>query len=206
MISYQDVLSIIQNAVLYKKVKSPIVVGIDGPDCSGKSTMSIDLLMFFKQNYNVQIFHCDDYINRIAKDFDVNSCSYIKFYTDFFDRESIINGVFKPLNQIKDCSLNLIDIVIIEGLFLAIDEFTNFFDLFIRIEINDNEVLKRAIQRDVGKLGDFSWVKKHYINQCIPAQNHYRNKCKITSNSDYIFKLVEPNQYEIQKGHIYKTK
>jgi uridine kinase len=200
VISYPAVLAFILDHVRSAAFTAPVILGIDGADCSGKTTLARDLLMKAKDEFRVQLFHCDDYINILAQTFDVETCTPMQFYESFFDRKSIIASVLSPLSAIKERSEHPYpDLVIVEGLFLAKDDLFHYFDMVVRLEIGSDEVLKRALKRDVGVIGDAQFVEKHYLKQCIPAQEHYRSTCDIKGRSTFIFRINSQISYVIDK-------
>jgi uridine kinase len=65
-------------------------------------------------------------------------------------------------------------VVIAEGMFFLSAPMRSCFDVTIRLEISEQEVMSRALKRDIGVLGSREWVVEHYERQCIPAQRIYR--------------------------------
>lgn len=198
-VTRDQLLTLIETHIRSLVRKKPVVVAIDGPDCSGKTTLSINLLMRLKSDYAVQVFHGDDYINPIAQGFDVHNCRPDDFYEGFFDREAILRSVLHPLRKSKKSRVPLIDIAITEGLFLGRADFISFFDVFIRLHIDEDEVLRRALKRDTGILGDAEFVRNHYLNQAIPAQDIYAERNNIVDISDFILKTETEDSYVVIK-------
>lgn len=191
---YTNIFNEIFNLINSYNSVYPILIAIDGPDCSGKSTLSRSLLRHLKNDFKVQLFHFDDYVNEIAFDFDPKKISPDIFYNDFFDWESMFNSVIKPSENLG----NEVDIIIVEGLFLLMNDRSHLFDIKIRLEIKDSLLLSRAISRDVDVLGDYEWVINHYKNQCIPAQKIYKSLNSVSMNSDLIIDILSNTTYNVK--------
>ena len=81
------------------------------------------------------------------------------------------------LQRITEVADTRAEVVVVEGLFLFQCALVRSFDLRIRLEITDDEILRRAIQRDTPRFGAESVVIDHYSRHCIPAQHIYRRLC-----------------------------
>lgn len=150
---------------------SPFVVGLDGPDCSGKSTLTQALVGEMMSACRILPIHFDDFFNpptileQSIKDLPE------RFRQDYFnwpalqDLLNVLSG-----NTKSECQ---IDVILIEGLFLFEPERVEKFDYRVRLEISAETVVARALRRDVGVLGDADWVEQHYRNECLPAQEAY---------------------------------
>jgi len=75
------------------------------------------------------------------------------FLNDFFDYEALIKSALEPFASFSRERRPLADIMLVEGLFLFRKELVNYFDLRLRLEINEELLLRRALARDVGQLG-----------------------------------------------------
>lgn len=170
----------------------PIIVGIDGPDCSGKSTLAQLTLCELKQDFSVVVIHFDDYLNSPATRERKGTLSLEAFYYDYFDWETMTAGI-KALRSLPS---DLLNFVIVEGLFLFTPERRGIFDYRIRLEIDDKLLLERALARDVGHLGDEAWVRTHYLQQCIPAQKFYLNDCNPRIAADMHLRCNQFGDYE----------
>lgn len=144
----------------------PIFIAIDGPDCAGKSTFARNIASELKDMYEIILIHFDDYANSKEIREKQGEFSVLGFQYDYFDEGALL----RTLSAIKDAT---IDFVLVEGLFLLRPSIASCFSLRIRIEVAPDTVLERAMARDVGQIGDAKWVRRHYVEQCIPAQEQY---------------------------------
>lgn len=165
----------------------PLIIGIDGPDCAGKTTLSRELLRHFMAHKRVLLVHADDYLH--AKDYreQRGEFSVEGFLLDYFDQEAIARGVLEPMT---DASAGVRpDLVILEGMFLYRPPLSAHFGYRIRMEIAEDHVLERALKRDVGVIGDEPWVREHYTRQCIPAQRIYRQEADPAGQADVVITI-----------------
>jgi uridine kinase len=204
---YKDVTSQILNR---KQRNKPLIVGINGVDTSGKSTFTRELerylytIGFKSQIVAIDDFHNPSQIRNKEKD------PVISYINNAFDIKKIEDELLKPVitDGILNKELLLLDIeknefinrkrfvvdedtiILFEGVLLYREPLNQYFDFQIFIDVSYDEVLKRAVKRDVGLFGDT--VIEKYKNKYIPIQKLYieRNSPKDTSdiiidNNDY---------------------
>jgi len=154
-----------------KTLDRALLIGIDGPDCSGKSTFSRIMVRNLKSRCKVVPLHFDDFFNGAnqAQRSDKPPAQF--FREDYFDWNAL-NTVLSELLESgfgRDCPT----IVIVEGLFLFERERRSTFDILVRLEAHPELIISRALKRDVGVLGTHDRVRRHYDEECIPAQQAY---------------------------------
>lgn len=171
-----------------------LFVAIDGPDCSGKTTLCSALVTALKSQHTILPVHFDDYLNDKRFRQRRGRWSEEGFRRDFFDATALIDSVLRPLRCCPPEDAPRI--VLVEGLFLLARETAPFFDVKIRLEISDAMILSRALARDPGRLGTKSWVKTHYLRQCIPAQRTYIRDDRPADQASYRFVVSSDNRYE----------
>lgn len=182
-----------------KERKKILLVCIDGPDCSGKSTLSKDLSSRLMLNYKTILIHYDDYLNPVELRGATDKFQMEDFYNNYFSEAALKNSVLIPVQHLnQEMRISVETIIIIEGLFLCKNEMYKLYDLVIRIEMDNEKMLSRALKRDVGILGTAEWVYKHYTLQCIPAQNYYRKHVKPEQYCDIFIRVLEDDRYDIR--------
>lgn len=183
------------------------VIGIDGIDLSGKTMLAEELKGALERlRKKVVVIHEDDLLNPKSIRYQQGKWSPVGFYEDFFDFRSLARDILIPLreensidiemervNSITDVYDSLIHhvithscYVIVEGLFLLRAELANLFDLTIRLKIPAWLVMDRAMIRDVPRLGDEEYVRKHYLSQSIPAQEIYEKSHRPDLRADIV--------------------
>lgn len=193
-----------EQIVTKKKMGLPLIVGINGVDTSGKTQLSKELYGYLnKQGYLVELVHIDDFHNPKAVRYqDPNPIkSYIN---NAFDLEKLAREVLYPIREQgkletsikcldlesdkyineRSYSVNKDTIILVEGVLLYREPIDKYFDLRIFLEVTYDEVIKRAIKRDAGILGN-SVVEK-YREKYIPIQKHYISEATPTLKSDIV--------------------
>lgn len=169
--------AILDHVVDSRVDNSTIVLGIDGPDCSGKSTLSRELASVAPGL--VSVIHGDDFLYagdvlREDQAFGVDT-----FICDLFDWTAWSSAVHTSLSDAPD-------LLVVEGVFLGATPFRPIITSMVWLELRSEEVLRRALARDTGILGTAQWVKHHYERQCIPAQRIYKRLIRPEIVSDWV--------------------
>lgn len=190
-----------------KNLKKPIVLGINGVDTSGKTVFAEALSVYLEhRGYQTQMLHMDDFHN--IKEIRYKDNSPEGYIDNAFD----LNGIHSIINEIKrndiDKEIKVLDldldtytkklqikttqntIIILEGVLLYRPPINSLIDYKIFLDIDFDEVLKRANIRDVPKYGA-KFLDK-YRERYIPAQNIYLQKYQpkkfcdlVIDNNDY---------------------
>jgi uridine kinase len=180
----------------------PLIVGIDGPDCAGKTTMSRLLLQQFMSRSRTLLIHADDYLHAQAHRERRGEFSVEAFLFDYFDQDALLRGALEVMSGIGGGSGIKPDILIVEGMFLFRPPLNAYFRFRIRMEIPEDLLLERAMKRDVGVIGDEAWVRKHYTRQCIPAQRLYRTEADPATQADILIDVHQDGRFGIRGAHI----
>jgi uridine kinase len=157
------------------------VLGVDGPDCAGKSTLSGALRdAADAAGIALPVVHADDFtlpreLRTSLGDFLPES--YLRHY---FDWTSLLSRLAEITNG-ADGSL-----AVVEGMFLFSPRIAGALSHAVRLELQPGEILSRALERDVGRLGDRDWVLRHYREQCIPAQRIYTHLVDPQRSADWV--------------------
>lgn len=159
----------------------PVTLGIDGPDCAGKSTLAREIAAYAAdRRVAAQIIHGDDYLFSEAERMVRGEFSVESFMCNYFDWERLCGQIRNARYGSRS------GIIVVEGLFLMTPRIRALLDVVIRLEISEPEVMRRALTRDVGHLGSRSWVSRHYTLQCLPSQRIYKHILDPGRNSDWV--------------------
>lgn len=211
-----DILPIVHRCRIYETIKKNIqrkhirIIGVNGVDASGKTSFSKELSTYLQAvGIKNTVIHIDDFHNtkavRSTGENDIDA-----YYYNGFNYDQLLSEVLFPLIQFghinktvqcldldKDEYINEItysidkdSAVILEGVLLFREPLLSYFDLKIFIDINFDEVLKRAQIRDVPKYGPE--FLDRYRNKYIPIQKKYLEQCKPKENCDI---LIDNNNY-----------
>ena len=177
--------------LLLKFSTSPVVIGINGLDCSGKTFFSNRLYEYLKSKaHDVKLLHVDDFNNMAVQDEIYASLvdgTYSDHHAELYYNKSI--DYDNAANAIFSSKL-LHDITIVEGVFLYKDMLAALIDLKVFLPIDPAIAKKRYISRK-NKTGDQRpddvfdkiWIPafNRYIEEVKPLEN-----CHVVKIANYI--------------------
>ena len=177
---------------------SPLVVALDGPDCSGKTILSREIVTQGKAQAHIVLVHFDDYLNEKSIRLRKGEFSEVGFREDYFDYIAFADGILKPARRLQqDPSSPRPRLVLVEGLFLLDKRIRPYLDCAIRLEVSEELIIRRALARDIGVIGDEMWVRQHYQEQCIPAQRAYREETRPSEFAIVTAVACDDGQYAV---------
>ncbi len=203
------------SAILEKQKDSPLFVGIDGVDASGKTTLAEELVNELKESgrqiilASIDGFHCPKSI-RYSK----GENSPEGYYFDSFDYKAVVNVLLEPLSSdtlqytraVFDYRTNSKvvspvqtatkdSILIMEGIFLFRPELLRYWDIKIFVDADFKITVDRAIRRDDEreKIGAKQDIINKYKKRYIPAQQIYFKNVKPKEKADII---IDNNNFE----------
>ena len=164
----------------YRSINQTFAVGINGIDCSGKTTFAKAMSKYFSY-YKIVNNHLDiDTFNNPA----IESETYKAFVSGSWDEEDL-NKYYKLIINYSDViraiseSKNKYSIVILEGIFIYKPQLVNLFDLKIYLDIDISLGRKRFSKRRRLKqdkrpfdIYDKIWMLSHikYDSEVHPKQ------------------------------------
>jgi uridine kinase len=145
----QDILAFIKTKYeQHRSINRPFVVGINGIDCSGKTTFAKAMSKYFSY-YKIVNNHLDiDTFNNPV----IESETYKAFASDSWDEEDL-NKYYKLIINYSDAiravseSKKIYPIVILEGIFIYKPQLADLFDLKIFLDIDISLGRKRFAER-----------------------------------------------------------
>jgi Predicted phosphatases len=174
-----------------KLLKRPVVIGVNGVDTSGKTEFSKGLQKYLEEKgYNTQLIHLDDFHQPRSIRLKDNTPEV--YIANAFDLDKLSELIYEMKSKPTDKQIDLLNIdtdtyinkkryksndetiIIVEGVLLYRPPIENLIDYKIFLDINFDEVLRRAEVRDVPKYGKVFLQK--YIERYIPAQKIYLQK------------------------------
>ena len=163
-----------------KKQNTPYIIGINGIDCAGKTTLAKDLSGQLKQSgINNEIFHIDDFNNEKVEKETYRAFALGNWNENDFDRyyEAIID--FQKARKAVEAASASNEIVIVEGIFIFQPHLNNIFDYRIYLEVDVSVALTRFEERRRLKGDDRPveifediWVRAHnkYVSEINPQK------------------------------------
>lgn len=204
----KELLNFLAAAILKKQKDSPVLVGIDGVDASGKTTLSNELANELEKSgrqiikTSIDGFHNPKNI-RYAK----GKNSPEGYYFDSFNYRAITEVLLDPLSSGKlqyqravfdyKTDSKIISpfqtatnnsILIMEGVFLFRPELINYWDLKIFIDVDFKITIKRAAKRtaEMEYIGAEQKIIDKYNWRYIPGQKIYFGKENPKEKADII--------------------
>jgi len=153
------------------------IIGIDGPDCAGKSTLADAIVRVSRGT--TEIVHGDDFLFPAEVRAGDVGFEVATLMCDYFDWERWFDAVRAAIRRKPKA-------VIVEGVFLAASPVAKLLTERVWLELSPTEVFARAIARDSGVIGDANWVERHYREQCLPAQRIYQRFFRPRLTSDWV--------------------
>lgn len=174
-----EILAVIHKCRLFENIKKKLqggqkrIIGVNGVDTSGKTYFSNELSTYLRAvGINNTVIHIDDFHNtRAVRNIGENEID--AYYNHAFNYDQLLSEVLVPLKQygqlhktvrcldldtdqyINDITFAISKdtVVILEGVLLFREPLLPYFDMKIYIDINFDEVLRRAQIRDIPKYG-----------------------------------------------------
>ena len=205
----------LSEAILGYQKESPVLVGIDGVDASGKTTLA-DKLAYRLKESNRQIIRAsiDGFHNPKAIRYRRGRNSPSGYYQDSFNHHLIIDKLLKPLSSgdLKykevafdyrtDNEVNVPGkkadkdaILIMDGIFLFRPELLNYWDIKIFLDVSFDVTLQRAIKRakDQETPDSEQDIIDLYNRRYIPGQRLYFQEATPQEKADI---LIDNASYE----------
>ncbi len=163
-------------------LKTPFVLGIDGLSRSGKTTFVTKLEHYFKTlGYRAVTFHIDDYIEPRNRRYDTGHEEWFEYYFLQWDIEKLKEDLFEKAKEgvkadqgSSNGEIPLIDVVIIEGVFLQRKEWRGAFDRMLYLDCAKKVRFQRETaetQQKVKKFEDRYWkAEAYYLENVRPGE------------------------------------
>lgn len=172
----------------------PVRVAIDGIDAAGKTTLADELVAPLETRGKPVIRASIDGFHRPRLErYRRGRDSSEGYYYDSFDYEAVRVVLLTPLGQGGDRRYRtaVFDfrtdapvgaplhtapsdaVLLFDGVFLLRPELSGCWDYGIFVDVDFDEALRRACQRDQALFGSADAVKAHYLQRYIPGQRLY---------------------------------
>jgi uridine kinase len=204
-----------------KTPNRPLIIGINGVDGSGKTTLARNLRdELAAAGTPVCPIAVDDFHHPKARRYARGELSPEAFYNDAIDFDALEKSALKPAfearsfpAQIQTKSLDLasdktdarfssIDadtILLVEGVFLFRPELSAYIHLKIFVEANFDTTLARARLRDREALGTEAQIITRYTKKYIPGQKLYLQAVDPAARADIVIDNDDFNDPKITR-------
>jgi len=203
----REVVRSLANIILESRRGLPLMVGIDGIDAAGKTSLATEIAAYLiEEGVPVIRASIDDFHNQRHIRHQRGSYSPEGYYYDSFNYELLKACLLEPLSPQGNrfYRLNAFDLItdsetitderiathdhilIFEGIFLFRREIRHYWDLKIFVEIDFETSVQRALERDVYLFGDKKEILKRYQERYIPGQKLYFESEKPRAQADIV--------------------
>jgi uridine kinase len=182
-----------------------VLVGIDGPECAGKSTLADELAGGLSAagagvlRVSVEAFHLPRPLR-----YRQGSLSGEGYFHDSFDYATLIERCLLPFRDGADrLQLTGYDyvaddhrttyagvparaVMIVDGVFLLRAPLRPLWTLSVYLRVSPGETVRRGLGRDVGLSGSAAEVEERYRRRFLPGQELYRRECDPESAADIV--------------------
>jgi len=208
--------------ILEKQKDSPILVGIDGVDASGKTTLAEELVNELKGSGRPIIrASIDGFHNPKSIRYTKGENSPEGYYFDSFNHKAIAEMLLDPLSSGKlqyktavfdyrtDSKVVLPDqtaknnsILIMEGIFLFRPELVNYWDIKLFVDVDFKITVKRAVNRAAERkyIGAEQEILDKYEKRYIPGQQLYFEQAQPKEKADIVIDNSDFENPVITKG------
>lgn len=211
----EQLLQFLSERIIETKKDQPVLVGIDGVDASGKTTLAEDLANYLK-NFNRNIIRAsiDGFHNPEKIRYQRGRDSFEGYYYDSFNHKAVTGNLLSPLktgnleyrravfdyridSEVDSCIEKATNdsILLMEGVFLFRPELLSYWDIKIFLDVPFESTVKRAIKREaeIEHLGEESQIIEKYRKRYIPGQELYFKEANPKKKADIIIDNTDFN-------------
>lgn len=199
-----------------RRVRPRVLVGIDGPDAAGKTTMADQLAQ--RLSGLVVRASADDFQHPRAVRRRRGSLSPDGYYLDAFDHATLADKLLTPFgngastvmtahfdydeDEPAEVSIDVppCAVLVVDGVFLQRETIRSFWSLIVYLTVSPEVAFRRGVDRDAGRLGTSEELELRYAERYLPAQALYRADVDPERNADVVIDNTDPSSAVIIRG------
>jgi uridine kinase len=172
------------------QLRPRVLVGIDGPDAAGKTTLADQLAAALgprAARASTDCFHNPVAVRRHRGDLSPEGC-----YHDSFDYPALVHGLLAPFATGKahvrtqqydyrhEEAANVYlpipaeSALVFDGIFLLREELRRYWTVAVFLDVSPDVSLRRGVARDGRLFGSETEAERRYVMRYLPAQELYR--------------------------------
>ncbi len=117
-------------------------------------------------------------------------------YRDSFDLAAVVDGRLRPFAAGAERAGNLAvppeAVLVVDGVFLLRPELRSWWHLAVYLHVPEAETLRRALVRDLPRMGTPQEVRRRYRARYLPAQDLYRREADPVAAADVVVDNTDP--------------
>lgn len=166
-----------------QNIAAPVLLGITGIDCSGKSTLAAALLKgALDAGIRSELVHVDDFIIS-ASDRKHGGRAHIDYFENTFDFEKFVARVRSV------ATISGVQLVIGEGVFLFRRELVGMWHAKVWLEMSPEQSAARGAVRDAAFFGSRDAARSEYLNRFMPAHEYHVERDTPAKSADLVFEV-----------------
>lgn len=199
----------------------PVRVAIDGPDAAGKTTLADELAGPVAAGGRAVIrASVDDFHRPRAERYRRGELSGDGCWLDSFDYPALRAELLDPLGPGGDRRYRTavfdsfndrpVDqpalvasagaVLLLDGVFLLRPELAGAFELAVFVDASEQEILRRAVGRDLALLGGAETVLDRYRRRYLPGQRRYDAAVGPRGLADVVVDNTDPRRPRARRG------
>lgn len=208
-----ELLETLTRAVARLALPHPTRVAVDGPDAAGKTVLADELTETLRsRGRDVVRASIDGFHRPRAERHRRGALSPKGYYEDSFDLDAFRKCLLEPLgphgsrafraelfDHAADSPLpaplrsaNPDTVLVVDGVFLLRPELDGHWDLRIHVTAADDEIVRRARERDAVLFGSASRTEERYRKRYMPAQRLYAEQAWPAKRADFVVVNDDP--------------
>ncbi|MDA1297342.1 MAG: hypothetical protein O3B04_04975 [Chloroflexi bacterium] len=162
---------------------APVLLGISGIDCSGKSTLA-DAVVKHARNAGIrsELAHVDDFIIPPARR-KSEGTAHIDYFENTFDHEAFAGSVRQLASD------PAVRLVIGEGIFLFRREMAGLWHKRVWLEMTGELSAERGAARDANLFGSSGNARDLYLSTFVPAHEYHMERDRPACAADLVFEV-----------------
>jgi uridine kinase len=192
-----------------------VLVGIDGPDAAGKTTLAralVERLGPVARSASVDDFQHSWEVRRARGDLSPEG-----YYRDAFDHESLISLLLDPFRRgaptvvtaLRDYRSNELvkatpvtlpkrAVLVVDGVFLQRPPLGDMWSLAVYVVVPVEESIRRGVTRDLDLWASQAQALQRYRERYMPAQAIYRAEMDPEARADIVIDNTDPAYPQIR--------
>ncbi|MFN8221814.1 MAG: hypothetical protein U0R50_01050 [Gaiellales bacterium] len=214
MTTRSDLLAYLADAIDAVAVSHPTRVAVDGPDAAGKTMLADELAaVLTARGRSVIRASVDGFHRPRAQRYRRGPDSPAGYYEDSFDLGAIRENLLRPLGPGGDLAYRVAlfnyrtdqsvrpsrltapadAVLLFDGVFLQRPELRGEWDYTVFVDCAFDEIVRRALRRDLELFRDVAEIERRYRGRYLPAQQVYFAAASPRSNADVVVANDDPD-------------